>query len=577
MGMIDRIIESVSPGAAVNRTLAKERLAAIKASQDRMAWADERRSELRAMQDQINMAGAQMARLYNVAQPDPTIDPISYMNGNPNDDIMGAIDTARRLVRDSMMNDEAAINARRVKVDGIFGENLAPRPDSLKTAAATKDRIDGNVQGRWYEWAEDPTQIHRSRRHTYSELQFIAGGVKETDGEVLWLEYWNSPTEMKQRGLSIPVQYELLECDWLDWTITRYEYRTGYFRPVIGGVEIDPDSKEPLFFHIFTQDPSRGPSQSRRIPAKFVIHDTYTDRPLQIRGWSPFAPIVTNFQDMKLLNSLGLKRAQVDTTQNAVVEVPDGTLDGEVNLGESGDFHYGSEAQYGTAGTMGSGLYDSYGRSIEYLRSGQVGKMRQGAKLHQLTAQPSQVYEPVYRNGMRRIALATGQSYESISADYSQVSFIAGRLAKGPVNRANRRMQWSWVSTVGSRIWDAFIRAGYIARDMGDNRYWTPGQITPAEVSWVLPTPDSADPKGEAEVLQLLLKIGALEHGDMLQQRGIDPAQHYRKMAKSIGLANEQDIDLLTFIFSGANGNINLDAMKAAADAADQAAKEGTD
>ena len=412
---------------------------------------------------------------------------------------------------------------------------------------------------------------------TYSDLQNLAGQVKETDGEVLWLEYWNSATEMKRRGLSIPLQYEILECDWLDWTITRYEYSPGFFRQVIGGVEIDNESKEPLFFHIFTQDPSRGPSASRRIPAKFVIHDTYTDRPLQMRGWSPFAPIVTKFQDLNLLNNLGLKRAQVDTTMNAVVEVPDGTLEGEINMGEgdASEFRYGTGAQYAGGSGMGNGLYDAYGQPIEYLRSGQVGKMRQGAKIHQFAAQPSSVYESVYRNGMRRIAMAAGQTYESVSGDYSQVTFIAGRLAKGPVNRANRRMQWRWVSCVGRRIWDSFVRACYIAQDRGDNRYFTPNQFTPEEVSWVLPTPDSADPKGEAEVLQILLKIGALEHGDMLQQRGIDPAQHYRKMAKSLGLAEEEGIDLLTFIFSGANGNINLEAVKAAADKAQSEADQG--
>lgn len=558
---VDGLIQAIAPRAGLKRMEARAQIQVARAALERLPLIEEEHARIRSQEATIRQGGHLMARLYNISQYDPTMDPRASLNGNPTEDVIGAIDQARRLVRDVMMNDSVAIRAREVRVDAVLGEGIQPRCDSRIKNPKRKDAMDARVMEVFYDHVES-LDIDVNGRMDWYQLQRYAEMTKCQDGEVLWLKIWNSKRDVIRKGLKHPLQYDVRECDWLAHTVREWD-DNGTIYPVIGGIEINPRTKERRAYHLFTSDPAKGVSDTIRIPAKYVIHDADVQRLGQLRGWSIFAPIVPTFHDLRDLDDAGLKRAKVDTALHTILGVPVGTPLEQSSIGgfdgPGAGFRYGYEgASEGMLLGDGTGLpVSSGGTPISSVHSNMISRVVKGTDVHQITPQPSNVYEPVRKSNMRRVAMAVAQTYEAVSLDYSDVSFISGRLAKGPVNRAMRNLQWRWVTQVGASFWKDFIEGGYnmdawaIA---GLGPYWNDDQIKPKEVAWTLPTPDSADPEGEAKTEQLLVKMGKLTHPDMLRRDGKDPGQHYRDMKRGYELAAENGIELDRFIFSGDGG-----------------------
>lgn len=562
MERVDNAISAIAPGYGLRRLESRAKLQVARAAIERLPLIEEHQAQVRAYEATIRQGGQLVARLYNVAQYDPSLDPRASMNGNPTDDVVGAMDQARRLVRDVMMNDPVAIRAREVRVDAVLGEGIQPRCDSRVKNPKRKDALDARVMDVFYDHAES-NAIDVNGRKDWYQLQRQAEMTKCQDGEVLWLKVWNNKRDVQRKGLKHPLQYDLRECDWLASTVREWE-DNGTVYPVIGGIEINPRTKERRAYHLYLNDPSKfgGTGETIRIPAKYVIHDADVQRIGQLRGWSIFAPVVPTFHDLKDLDDAGLKRAKIDSAMHTILGVPVGTPLEQSSIGGFGEkpgFSYGYEgASDGRLLADGTGLpVSSGGTPIAYAHSGMISRVVKGTDIHTIQPQASQVYEPVRKSNLRRVAMAVAQTYESVSLDYSDVTFISGRLAKGPVNRAMRNLQWAWVTNVGTEFWKDFIEGGYNMEAYaipGLGPYWTDDQIKPKEVAWTLPTPDTADPEGEAKTQQMHLKMGKLSHPEMLRMDGKDPGQHYRDMKRGYEMAADNGIALDRFLFPDSTG-----------------------
>jgi lambda family phage portal protein len=559
MNILDRTISFLAPTAGVRRMEARASLQAAQAKSDRVGLINSESSVAREMRETIARGQELHARLYNISQHDPNIDPRSYQVGNATEDVIGAIDNAKRLVRDRMMNDPLAIRAREIRVDAIHGEGIMPRCDSRNRNPTRKDAIDTQVMDLYYDHFESQDCDVNGVFDLFG-LTIMAESTKACDGEVLWIDVWNSRTDTIRKGLSHPLQFDVRECDWLAWNVKSYEDR-GVVYPVIGGIEFDPRTKRRRAYHLFTQDPAKGVSETVRIDARYVVHDADVGRLQQFRGWSIFAPVVPVFHDLNDADDAGLKRAKVDAAMGVLLEVPDGSTEEETSVGTpGGGFGYGAgstlvNGRLAPDGTAG-------GAPISFVQSGMMARMRKGTIPHVIQPQASSVFEPVQANAKRRIAMAVSQTYEAISGDYSKVSYISGRLAKGPVNRAMRRLQWQWIVRRGNKLWRDFITGCSTMDAWGFEGYFGFETVTWKEVSWTLPIPDSADPKLEAEVEAMQLKSGRLIHSEMIRRAGGDSAQHYRQMRQAYDQAAEVGIDLDRFIFSGDGGKTASDSGK---------------
>lgn len=564
MNPVDRAVTFFNPSAGLARLDARQAIMAQQAREQRMALVHQEIQRGEQQQEIIDRGTGLHQRLFDVGLYDRDFDPRSLLNGNPNEDVMAVIENARRLVRDAMMNDPVAINAREVVSDAVVGTGIQPQADSKATNPDRKEAIDSRAMERFYEHYES-TSIDVNGQFDWYGLQFMGEMTKAQDGEVLWLKVWNDKRDVDRKGLKHPLQYDLREGDWLDWTLKSYTDPNGKIWPVIGGIEIDPISKWRRAYWIFTEDPSKGVSKSVRVDARYVIHDANISRVGQVRGWSIFAPVIPVLRQLKDLMASGQNRAKADASLHAIIEVPNGSRPGDTNMADpyDGSFRYGGGSTSSGLRGDGAGLPVSSGGSpVEWLTPGMITRVKEGTKVHTITPQPSQVFEPVNVNAFRRVAMAAGQTYEAISLDYSKVSFISGRMAKGPVNRRNQRKQWNWLAVVGSNAWFDFVTGCYTMKSWGKEGYFGPNELGPRDVTWTMPTPDSADPEGEAKVEKMIMMMGLEEPGEMIKRRGKDPRQHFRAMARTLKMASDEGIDFYDFLFNPTGGKVEKDTAE---------------
>lgn len=557
MNFIDRFVSFVDPVAGKARMEARLSIQAAHVSHSAILAGGEN-SRSAQMKNILDNGYSGVERAYNIGQFDPHIDPQSYINGNPNTDALAAIKQARRLLNDRAMNDPLMIHALETDCDSMLGEGIIPSPDSSHEDPILKNEIDELVDICWSDHFET-TNIDVHGQTDIFGLQWKAEYIKGVEGEVLWQKFWNSKSDVERKGIKHPYQLEVLSCKYLADEVQFYEIR-GVKYPVVGGIVLNPKNKSRVGYMLYKNDPDSSYSNEIFfVAAKYIIHDANCKQAGQIRGWSKFAPVVPKFHDLNDIDDSAAKRAKVDAAMGVMVEMPPFFSPGgggTVNDGNEDDnFSYGSDSFSPQLPRDGTGLPVSGGGvPINYVQSGMVSRIHNGSKVHVIQPQPSGVYEPVVRSGMRRVAMAAGQTYESISKDYSQTNFISGRLAKGPVNRAMRRRQWQWKICIGDQIWRDFIVGCYNMNAWGFDGYPSFEDIKPGDVRWSFPIPDSADPEGEARAERMLVQMGKLPHMDMIARSGSDPRQVYRDIKRSYVMALDSGLDLDHFIFSGNGG-----------------------
>ena len=566
MNLIDKVVSFFDPAAGVRRMEAR----ALMQQSMRNAGASmgfQENPEMEELANQLETARQMNQRLYNIGQYDPTLNPTAMLVGEPDKDIIGSINTAKKLVRDRMMNDPQAFRLVEVFCDGIHGEGIVPYADAKISDIDEKERIDAMVSNCWAIHMET-TGIDVNGIYDYNGLCWMAENEKACGGGVLWIDVWNNKRDVLRKGLRHPYQVDVRSDRWLHEGVTSWQAKdkngqpVGEVYPVIGGIEIDPKTKEVRACHLHERDPYDGftdASRAIRIPAKYFVYDAERAQLGQIRGWPIMASIVPSLQHLDDLASSAVVRAKLDTAMSVILGVPMTYQRPGINGGENSDsFAYGSTN--GDLPADGSGLpVNAYGVPQSFIKTGMISRVHKGTDVNIVQPQPSNVYQSAVKNSERRLAMAVSQTYEDVSGDYSGASFIFGRLARAKVKRAMSRRQWNFKVTVGDKIWKNFITGCYTMNTWqipGYPEYPSFEQIKPGDVRWVFPVLDSADPLGEARADQINMRIGRLDPIEMIRRSGRDPEEVFRGYKKSYDMAAKYGINLDRFIFSGDGTNL---------------------
>ncbi|MCB9228633.1 MAG: phage portal protein [Deltaproteobacteria bacterium] len=129
------------------------------------------------------------------------------------------------------------------------------------------------------------------------------------DGEVL-VEKVIRP-DYREKGLPLPLQTRVLECDYLDKTKISVSERGN---PVFMGIEFDRYGS-PLFYHMYGEHPGESRSlkamTSEARPAKEIIHVMDPERPGQIRGISRLSPVIIRLRDLDEYEDAQLVRQKI--------------------------------------------------------------------------------------------------------------------------------------------------------------------------------------------------------------------------------------------------------------------------
>ncbi|MCC6071450.1 phage portal protein [Massilia sp. GCM10020059] len=331
-------------------------------------------------------------------------------------------------------------------------------------------------------------------RLDYFGMTKAASVAIDQDGEVMVRLRWRRPTD----DLPVPLQLQLLEIDWLDDT------RDGTYNgnQIVQGIEYNLLGAVAAYW-LWDQHPGdvsskRGrKAQSKRVPAKEIIHLFNAERPGQGRGFTRFAPVITRVRDLQLYEDAELSRKNLETRLSVLAS---GDMSAMENPASHGD---------------GGGAQATGARDLGELGGGTIFGMPAGMNFTVVEPKAAPGYVDYVKYNLHLIAAGIGVPYEMLTGDMSGVNFSSARVRLLDFRRAVQQTQWLvLIPKLLVPIHAAFIEAAFLA-----------GKITSRDTSVDFSPPkwDYVNPEQDVKADQAEIGAGLSTLSEKLRQRGYNP------------------------------------------------------
>jgi lambda family phage portal protein len=388
----------------------------------------------------------------------------------------------RTQARDLIRNNGWARRAQKILANNVVGWGIVPKPvgdSEAANAAAAK---------LWAAWAGS-TECDSEGRRNFAGLQALAVRTIFSDGEVL--------IRRRQRrtedGLTVPLQLQLLESDYLDSGKTATVGQAG--GPIIEGVEYDKLGRR-AYYWMFDKHPGSSietSATSRPIPASEILHVFYDDRLHQVRGISMLGAAIVDLQDLGDYEDAELMKQKIAACFAAFVTDAIGTAPAIAEQSEKDEL-------------------------VETFEPGLISRLPSGTDVKFATP-PQMTSSDLPIRTLRKVAAGIGCTYEDLTGDYSQVNFSSARM--GRIAHMGNVRDWQGnmvIPQMCSGVWAWFtaaaIDAGLIPATARPRADWTPPPLPMIE------------PDKEALGYSRQIRNGLMTLSEAVREQGGDPAAH---------------------------------------------------
>lgn len=403
--------------------------------------------------------------------------------------------------RDLTRNNPHAARAVSVLVNNIIGSGIIPR-------AATKDEaLNKRVNDLWERWS---AECDSGGMADFCGLQTLACREMVEGGEVLIRKRPRLPID----GLSVPLQLDVLESDYLDRLKTQDLQAGGR---ILYGIEFDPIGKRRAYW-LHAQHPGdtaisfRGRQTSAPIPASDVIH-MYERQRTQVRGVPWCTPVMRSLRDLDDWTVAELVRKKTEACVAAIVVGAD-------------------EEDPGIAPS----LKDGDGRAIEQMSPGLIAYMRGGKDVRFNQPSAAGGVGEWLRAQLHIIAAGYRMPYELLTGDLSQVNYSSIRAGLIEFRRLIEAMQWQIIIPVFcQQIWRWWCEQAFIA-----------GSLPSADIAvqWSPPRWDAVDPLKDAQADLLSIRSGTMTLGQAIARQGYNPESVLQEYQRFNALLDQYGIVL---------------------------------
>lgn len=427
------------------------------------------------------------ARHYEASEPGRRTQGWARQFGDADRSSRASLTELRMHARDLIRNNAWARRAQRVIANNTVGWGIMPKP-------VGGDAVAAKLSALWTAWA-GTTECESEGRHTFYSMQNIAMKTIAESGEILFRRRSRRPSD----GLSVPLQIQILEPDYLD---QGKEFETSQAGgPIIQGVEFDLIGRRAAYW-IFPRHPGSGRNvlPSERIPATEIVHAFYSERPGQTRGVSWYAPAIVTLKDFDEFEDASLMRQKIAGCFAAFVTDMDGAT-----------------------GTTGGPDTENFDPLVEAFEPGMIQYLPVGKDI-KFGNPPMTTDDGFSDRQLRRVAAGLGVTFEDLTGDYSKVNFSSARMAR-LAHWANVR-DWQWnmlVPSLCDGIWQWFVTA---AQSEG----LIPLAVTPS-ATWTPPPMPMIEPDKEGLAYQRLVRGGFMTLSGALREQGEDPDTHLAEFA----------------------------------------------
>ncbi len=293
-------------------------------------------------------------------------------------------------------------------------------------------------------------------------------------------------------GLPIPLQLQVLEPDFLDYT--RHKNLPNGGR-IIRGVEFDALGKRAAYW-LFREHPgttivtgSRF-QPSVRVPASEILHVYKSERPGQVRGVPWFAPVLVRFQDFDELADATLMKQKIAACLSVITSDIDGT-------------------------TQALGTEDTNDAEVDLLEPGLIMNLAPGRDVQVVNPPSVREYPEYSRTTLREIAAGLGVTYEDATGDYTNLPFSAARMSR--LRHWARVNGWRWRMMVPQFLSPMFVWADQASQLAGT------GPI--GDTFWTAPPLPMIEPDKEGLAIQRNIRTGIMTRSEALRERGYVPEE----------------------------------------------------
>lgn len=443
---------------------------------------------------------AVLMRHYEAAASGRRTDSRSRRNTDANAAASGtALAVLRAQARDLIRNNPWARRGQRRIVTNTVGWGIRP------TAAGPNAT---RIMDFWKRWGET-TECDADRRLTFYGLERQVMATVVDAGEILVRRRPRRPTD----GLSIPLQLQLLEPDFIDTSRDGIPGQQG--GKTVQGVEFDAIGRRVAYW-LFDEHPGSGylvNPASRRVPADQILHVFPQERPGQVRGPSWFAPVDIRLHDFDEYEDATLMKQKIAACLAAFVTDVDGA-----------------------GAALGETSTDSASEQpVDTLEPGMILNLAAGKQVTVANPPVANDHPSFTASALRAVAAGLGTTYEDLTGDYSQVNFSSARMGRiahyGDIHDWRWNMliplfcapAWSWMLEMAELV-------GLIAASDVQPAEWTPA-----------PMP-MIDPEKEGLALSRLVRAGAKTHDEMVREQGYDPEQFWKAYADGLKRLDEKGI-----------------------------------
>ncbi len=496
MNLLDRVIGWVAPETGAKRTRARL---------------------------QMETAGGILRRSYDAAKQSRRTDGWVVGGGSANAEIAPALGLLRWRSRELVRNNPYAARAVDILAANIVGSGITARP---KTG---NQSLDKRVSALWDRWAGTPECDADGQLDFYGLQTLIARTVEES-GECLV----RFRTRRPEDGLSIPLQLQVLEPDYLDTTKdTTAGTPDNPLNTIEQGIEYDALGNR-VAYYLYRRHPgdvSRlATLQSTRVPADEVLHVYRKARPGQQRGVPRLSPVALKLRDLDDYHEAALVKAKVEACFSGFVTRPDAEIT-----------------------PLAPATTDANGDRVESLEPGMVNYLGPGETIEFANPSGAGAYEPFTLHTLMAIAAGIGITYDQLTGDLRQANYSSLRAGKIEFRRLVEQAQWlMMIPMLCAPVWRK-------AMDMATLSGAMPARAGGYPAEWSPPGHEPIDPVKDLAADVSAVRAGVLTLKQAIARRGYDPSAQIAEIA-----ATNAELDSLGVV-------LNSDPRKTAASGATQA------
>ncbi|MCR0981799.1 phage portal protein [Roseomonas populi] len=446
----------------------------------------------------------------------PLRDRFRDRDGGPNDEVGNALAVLRRRSRALVRDNPYAKKILLTLAGHQVGYGIRPR-------ATTDDKpTNKRFNAAFTEWAKKGVI---GGQLDYFGGQHQAAWARGESGEALVRAVRLSSREMRDRGMKVPLQIEIVEADLLADGLSASGNPLG--PRVVHGVSFDRrGNRDGYWFR--GSHPGEGTmlrygDDARFWPAADVVHlqRAYADRPGTVRGIPDLTPSITRLYRLDDYEVAAIEQARAAALTGIIWETADGEAD--MQTGKPG-------------GGAGEGQ-DTGGADVPVeMYPGMIGSAPAGSKAHYLQPAGAGPFEPFVGHGLRAIAAGAGCTYDQATGDLRAANYSSMRGGRAEFRRVVEDDQYLMIiPQMCDPVVDWFTQMAMAAGVLEEGDY---------PVTHMPPRIELIDPSQDVPALRSMRRLGLQTWGQQVMEQGFDPDEQMEEIRRENADFDERGIIL---------------------------------